>query len=127
LDQDLVNEAQGRLADWESKAHVWYVTYYVLGISSTVFVITAASKPPFLAAPEIGATIIWLAAILQGLNTYLLTIQKGAAYRAAWRILKGELVKYKNSSQKDADVVVAAMEEGWQLIDKGYSKGATNA
>jgi hypothetical protein len=127
MNQDLLNEAENRLSDWERKSKSWYITHYMLGILATVFVITAASKPPFIMALGIEATIIWLAAVFQGLNTYLLSIQKGAAYRAAWRGLKAALVKYKSNESKDPTPVVTAMEAGWLIIDKGYSSGGSDA
>jgi pyrimidine deaminase RibD-like protein len=115
-------EAEARLADWNLRAAVWYCVYYALGIIATGLVITAAAKPPFIKAIT-GAdeTIIWLAALVQALATFLISLQKASAYRTAWRTLKFALIDHRSQPQPDAKVIKEAIKRGWVTIDKGYA------
>ena len=123
MNEQLIKDAQDRLKDWEIRSSIWYFIYYALGILATAFVITAAAKPPQIELLGGEATVLWLAALFQGLNTYLLTLQKGASYRSAWRILKFAVIDYMSSTTPDPKAVSEAIKAGWQMIDKGYSGG----
>lgn len=114
----LVQEVEERLRDWGNKAKFWYVTYYFLGIFATVLVVTAATEPPF--AAEHTPVILWAAALVQGLNTFLISLQKAASYRSAWRCLKLALVEYVTVSEDKSDDLRKAMKAGWDTINRGY-------
>ncbi|NQD95509.1 hypothetical protein HP532_22895 [Pseudomonas sp. CrR25] len=119
--ESLVKDAEERLLDWEKRAGIWYATYYALGVLSTVLLITAASQPPFLT--DYGVQIvIWIAAILQGLNTFFISMQKASSYRSAWRTLRYALTEFKASPESESSkkLVMTAMKDGWQKIDEGY-------
>ncbi len=121
MDDELLKDVQERLADWENRARTWYSLYYVMGVLATVFVITGAAKPPQIELLGGETTVLWLAALFQGLNTYLLSLQKGASYRSAWRGLKFAVIDYKSAAAKDPSKLSEAIKAGWQMIDRGYS------
>jgi hypothetical protein len=66
-------------------------------------------------------TLAWLAAVLQGVNTFLVSLQKASAYRSAWRTLKFALIEYHSEGGADSKPVKQAIKAGWEMIDKGYS------
>lgn len=124
--ENLIREAEERLKDWQFRAGTWYMTYYVLGIVSTILLVTGASKPPFLSTDQV-SVVIWMAAITQGLNTFLISMQKASSYRAAWRHLKFALIDFKTSpitnpsDREPSNRLKQSIKEGWQQIDNGYS------
>jgi hypothetical protein len=120
-DQDITTAAQTRLDDWEKKAISWYVTYYVLGGLAVVFTITVASRPHFI-DPSVIADFAWLAALCQGLSTFLLASRKAASYRTAWRTVWLAKVEYLRSEKdsNNASALEQAINNGWATIDGGY-------
>ncbi len=123
-DEELLNSAEARLNDWDGRARSWYWAYYTFGTLAVLLTITVASRPHFIQKdPECLSTLAWLAAIFQGLSTFLVALSKASAYRAAWRTLwLAKLVYLENPAEKDARKRLRdAMARGWSLIDGGYS------
>jgi hypothetical protein len=122
--QDLSKHAQERLADWHLRARQWYAAYYIFGALATVLTITVASRPHFIAENSNWYyTLAWLAALFQGLGTFLVALPKATAYRAAWRNLWFAHVNYLDS-QGDKETTRAlkqAITKGWEVIDGGYT------
>jgi len=123
MNEDLIKLAQQRLDDWGLRSRQWYWIYYICGGLATAFVITVASRPVFLQSLGVEvATLAWLAALFQGLNTFLGAFPKASAYRAAWRMLWLARMDYvasrggMESEQKLQDTMV----KGWTIIDGGY-------
>jgi hypothetical protein len=122
-EQDLLALADERLADWNRRAAGWYTVYYALGALAVVLTITVASRPPILEyRPGSLPTLAWPAAIFQGLSTFLVTLPKATAYRAAWRTLWLARLEYVDSqrSEDTAKALKQAVAAGWAIIDGGY-------
>jgi hypothetical protein len=125
-EEDVLALAQDRISDWNHSARVWYYIYYILGGLAVVFTITVASKPFFLSKDDgLLSGIAWLAAIFQGLSTFLTASSKATAYRTAWRSLWLARLEYMDS-EKSSDAkrqLRQAIARGWSIIDGGYSEG----
>jgi hypothetical protein len=122
--QDLSKHAQERLRDWHLRARQWYAAYYIFGVLATVLTITVASRPHFIAENNNWYhTLAWLAALFQGLGTFLVALPKATAYRSAWRSLWLAHLNYLDS-QGDKETTLAlkqAITKGWEIIDGGYT------
>ncbi len=116
--------ADDRLADWNRRAKIWYSLYYILGTLALVLTITVASRPHFISRDaDWPPTIAWLAAIFQGLSTFLVALPKAAAYRAAWRTLWLARLEYLDSPQDENRIknLRYHIARGWSQIDGGYT------
>jgi hypothetical protein len=124
-EQDLLAFADERLADWNRRAGLWYALYYLFGGLAVLLTITVASRPHFIPRdPDWYPTVAWLAALFQGLSTFLVALPKAAAYRAAWRILwlaRTEFID-DEKSEESAKLLKQAISKGWSLIDSGYTE-----
>jgi hypothetical protein len=125
-DDELLKQANERLADWNYRAKQWYLIYYALGALTVILTITVASRPDFIPKEPVSvwpSTLAWLAAIFQGMSTFFVALPKAAAYRAAWRILWLARLDYNESQQSDETKVflLQAIARGWAMIDSGYS------
>jgi hypothetical protein len=120
-EEDLLTLADGRITDWNRSSRFWYVLYYSLGSIAVLLTITVASKPQFLS--DTLSTLAWLAAIFQGLSTFLAALSKATAYRAAWRTLWLTRLEYLESgkSAEAGKLLRQAIARGWSIIDGGYS------
>jgi len=122
--EDLVSLANKRLSDWNTRAGLWYSMYYLFGGLAVLLTITVASRPHFIPTDvDWLATLAWLAAIFQGLNTFLVALPKATAYRAAWRTLWLARLDYVNSDKSEAfsTDLKHAITRGWAIIDGGYT------
>lgn len=123
-EQDLISLADERLADWNGRAKQWYVMYYVFGALAVLLTITVASRPYFIPRDaEWLSTLAWLAAIFQGLSTFLVALPKATAYRAAWRTLWLARLEFVDSggSEEASKQLKQAIAKGWAIIDGGYA------
>lgn len=122
MTQDLSKYAQERLADWLTRSRQWYAAYYIFGVLATVLTITVASRPQFVEERWFH-TIAWLAALFQGLGTFLIALPKATAYRTAWRHLWLAHVNYIDAGRNEpaTRALKEAITKGWEIIDGGYT------
>jgi hypothetical protein len=109
---------------WNRSSRFWYAVYYTLGSITVVATITVASQPEFITKAMHGnsfLTLAWIAAILQGLNTFFSALPKATAYRAAWRILwLARLDHIQQGDKGETGKLLQAIATGWGMIDGGY-------
>lgn len=123
-DAELPSLVDERLKDWLTRSAQWYFIYYALGTLTVVLTITVASRPHFFPSESDWLpTLAWLAALFQGLSTFMVALPKAAAYRAAWRVLWLGRTEYVDSdkTQEDARQLRNAIARGWAIIDGGYT------
>jgi len=123
-DNQLPQLVEDRLSDWLRRSRQWYVIYYTLGALAVVLTITVASRPHFLPKDSDWLpTLAWLAAIFQGLSTFVIALPRASAYRAAWRLLWLARAEYVDTDKTDDDGILVrnAIARGWTLIDWGYT------
>jgi hypothetical protein len=104
-ENNLLTQVEERLSDWDHRARLWYRLYYAFG-GLAVLTITVASRPGFIADAGWLSSLAWLAAIFQGISTFLVALPKAAAYRAAWRALWLARLEYVESPPSDDSVAM---------------------
>jgi type IV secretory pathway VirB2 component (pilin) len=123
-EEDPLTLANERLDDWNRRAKQWYIMYYAFGSLAVLLTVTVASRPDFI-SKDTGwlSTLAWLAAIFQGLSTFLTALPKATAYRAAWRTLWLARLDFIDSSESDDSrkQLKQAIAKGWSIIDGGYA------
>jgi hypothetical protein len=112
--------ADERLRDWNLRCKTFYIYHYLGGILGIVLNLIIATFAK-LNAEELD-WLFWtalIAAILQGLTTFLSAKRKAAAYRAGWRTLWIAKKRLETGVEPDPAKVLAAVEKGWALINEG--------
>jgi len=123
-EEDLLTLANEQLDGWNRRAKQWYAMYYIFGGFAVLLTITVASHPHFIPKDtEWLSTLAWLAAIFQGLTTFLVALPKATAYRAAWRTLWLARLDFIDSDGSDESnkKLKQAIAKGWAIIDGGYA------
>ena len=126
-DDELLALVDQRLHDWDRRIRQWYRVYYIVGGSAVFFTVSlgVASGHNFFQKYVILLSILaWLAAVFQGISTFLVAFSKATAYRAAWRVLWLARFDYVGTgySEDSRKLLEQAIEKGWAMIDGGYSE-----
>lgn len=122
-ENNILTQVEERLSDWDHRARLWYRLYYAFGGLAVVLTITVAGRPGFIAEASWLSAVAWLAALFQGISTFLVALPKAAAYRAAWRALWLARLEYVESPLSDDSrtLLLQAIGRGWTMIDGGYA------
>jgi len=106
--------ARQRLAYWQRSSRWWYSVHYIVGLAATALTVTVAAKP---SAGWLDLTVIaWIAAVAQGINTFLLAGPKGRGYRMAWRELALACEEFAADSTIPEKHIHDAIRGGWKII-----------
>jgi hypothetical protein len=101
------------LKDWYWCFKAWAVTHYILGISSTVCAVIAASSPDVNGR----SYLLGYVAVTTAIITFLKAQQKNTAYITAWRNLRAERMAYY-ANQSDPKKLIQCYKDGEDLISR---------
>jgi hypothetical protein len=89
-----------------------------------VFYIVAAKSNIISTSSDFYDAIVWIVAILTGLNTLFQPLEKGRRFRRAWTLLSVSLARYRADTDYKLDQVLSAYEQGEAIMHETPSQRA---
>jgi hypothetical protein len=100
---------------WKLLFRWWNRIYYLLAITAIASSTLVASRPQFL-SPDLYSLVAWSTALATGLAAFLKPEERAFRYRRAWSMLSIALIRYMADEASTVEPVLAAFEQGDNLI-----------